>query len=172
MRLPDDRLRGRLIAWALGALLALMACDARALCTTVCSCAVSTTNVVFGAVNPLSLTATDSVGSINVTCGGVAGLLIPVQVDISKGGGTSFASRSMASGANRLAYNLYTDSARSMVFGDTTNGTTDASGSISLNVLGIGPPFSANIYGRVFGGQLTTVPGNYADTIAVTLTYY
>jgi spore coat protein U-like protein len=112
------------------------------------------------------------VGGVTVTCGGIAGLLIPIQVDISKGGGASYAARAMAYGANALSYNLYSDSARSMVFGNGTNGTVDASSSMVLNALGIGTPVTIPIYGRVFGGQLTSVPGSYADTISVTLTYY
>jgi spore coat protein U-like protein len=127
---------------------------------------------VFGAINPLSLGNTDSVGGVTVTCGGIAGLLIPLQVDISKGSGASYAARTMAYGANTLSYNLYQDSARSMVFGNGTSGTVDASSSMLLNALGIGAPVTIPIYGRVFGGQVTMVPGSYADTIAVTLTYY
>ncbi len=165
-----SRLRSALAA-AVAVLLALLSSPASALCTVTCSCAVSTTNVVFGAVNPLSLANTDSAGGVSVTCGGVAGLLIPLQVDISKGSGTSFAARSMAYGANKLSYNLYQDSGYSMVFGDGSSGTVDASASITLTALGTAT-VNFPVYGRVFGAQFTTAPGTYADAIAVTLTYY
>jgi spore coat protein U-like protein len=133
---------------------------------------VSTTNVVFGAINPLALGNSDTVGGITVNCGGVAGLLIPFQVDISKGGGASYASRSMAYGGYAMSYNLYQDSARTAVFGNGTSGTSDVSSSILLSALGLGTPVTIPVYGRVFGGQVTLAPGAYADTIAVTLTYY
>jgi spore coat protein U-like protein len=162
----------RLRLYLLAALLALFATDARALCTAVCTCTVSTTNVVFATINPLSLSDTDSVGGVTVNCGGVAGLLIPVTVDISKGTGASFSARTMSSGANKLSYQLYTDAGRSTVFGDGTGGTGDVNSGILLNVLGIGPVVNVPVYGRVFGGQTTTPPGAYADSIAVTVTYY
>lgn len=165
-------LRLRLFAWAFGALLTLWAPDARALCTLVCTCTVSTTNVLFGSFSPLSLGNTDSVGGVSVVCGGTAGLLIPLTIDISKGNGASYAARSMAYATNQLFYNLYKDSGHSMIFGDTTNGTVDASSSITLTALGVGPTVTVPIYGRVFGGQTTMVPGLYTDTIAVTLTYF
>jgi spore coat protein U-like protein len=164
--------RIRLVRWAIAASVALLAADARALCTVTCSCTVSTTNVVFGAINPLSLSNTDSVGGVTVSCGGIAGLLIPLQVDISKGSSGTYSARTMIYGTNALSYNLYQDSARSMVFGNGTNGTVDASSSMLLNALGLGTPVTIPIYGRVFGAQVTAVPGSYADTIAVTLTYY
>jgi len=158
--------------WAFAAIAALLATDAHALCTITCSCAVSTTNVVFGAINPLSLSNIDSVGGVTVSCGGIAGLLIPLQVDISTGISGNYAARTLVSGANTLSYNLYKDSARSTVFGNGTNGTGDASSSIQLTALGTATPVTVSIYGRVFGAQVTAVPGSYADTISVTLTYY
>jgi spore coat protein U-like protein len=167
---PTSRrgLFGALLVVALG----LFAADASAVCTITCSCSVSTTNVVFGAVSPLSSANTDSVGGVSVTCGGVAGLFIPLTVDISKGGGSSFAARRMAYGGYTLSYNLYTDNGRSSIFGDGTNGTTDVSSSIQLSALGTGPTVSVPVYGRVFGSQTSVAPGPYSDAISVTLTYY
>lgn len=156
-----------LLLWA-----GLSATPAHALCTGVCSCGVSTSNLLFGNINPLQSSNTDTAGSVTVTCGGVAGLLIPVTVDLSKGSGTSFANRSMGSGANRLRYNVYADSARTQVFGDTTSSTIDGGGAILLNALGIGPTLTINLYGRVPGSQTTVVPGVYADSLTVTLTYF
>lgn len=156
-----------LLLWA-----SLAAAPAHALCVGVCSCGVTTSNLLFGNINPLQSSNTDSTGSVTVSCGGVVGLLVPVTVDLSKGSGTSFANRSMGSGANRLRYNIYADSARTQVFGDTTNSTVDGGGFISLNALGLGPTVTVNLYGRVWGSQTTVVPGTYADSLTVTLTYY
>lgn len=166
-----QRASRRALACAVAVFLMLFSSQASALCTVTCSCAVSTTNVVFGAINPLSPGNTDSAGGVSVTCGGIAGLLVPLQVDIGKGGGASYASRSMAFGTSRLSYNLYQDSGRSMVFGDASSGTVDASASITIAAIGTAT-VNFPVYGRVFGGQTTMVPGPYSDTISVTLTYY
>ncbi len=152
-------------------LLCLAANSAHALCTLVCSCSVSTTNVAFGTINPLSAANTDSTGSVRVTCGGVAGLLIPYRVDIGTGGG-SYAARRMNSGANTLAYNVYTDTNRTQIWGNGTGGTQYVSNSILLDLLGLSPAQINWVYGRLPGSQTTALPGVYSDTIAVTLTYY
>ena len=172
MRTAATSRRAGLPGAVAAAVLGLFAADASAVCTVTCSCSVSTTNVVFGAVSPLSSANTDSVGGVSVTCGGIAGLFIPLTVDISKGGGSSFAARGMAYGGYTLSYNLYTDNGRSSVFGDGTNGTAHASSSVQLSALGTGPTVSVPVYGRVFGSQTGVVPGAYSDTITVTLTYY
>lgn len=56
-------------------------------------------------------------------------------------------------------------------WGDIARGTA-VSGSIQLSVLGSAAPVTHTVYGRIPSGQTTTVPGAYADTITVTVTYY
>ena len=51
--------------------------QAHALCTLVCSCSVSVTSVAFGTYNVFSPTPLTGTGSVDVSCGGVAGLLVP-----------------------------------------------------------------------------------------------
>jgi spore coat protein U-like protein len=170
LRLPR-RMRAALAAAAF-LFAAFGASPAHALCVAVCACGVTTSNVVFGSINPLQATNTDATGSILVSCGGVAGLLIPVTVDISKGSGPSYSARAMSSGANKLQYNLYADSAHTQVFGDATGSTVDGTGNIGLNALGLGPTLTFYVYGRVPGPQPAVVPADYSDAITVTMTYY
>ena len=145
---------------------------ARALCVSpLCTCTASTTALVFGAHNPLG-GATDSTGSVRVSCGGVAGLLIPFRIDLGRGGAAGYAPRRLASGANTLAYNLYGDAGRTSVWGDGTGGSVSANSSVLLDALGWAPMQTFTIYGRIGAGQTTAVPGSYADTISVTVTYY
>ena len=145
---------------------------AQALCIgPLCSCTFSTGNVVFGSVNPIAIGSTDSTGSVRVTCGGVVGLLIPYQIELSARGSGNVASRRMSSGANNLGYGLYSDSSRLSPWGDIARGTA-VSGSIQLSVLGSAAPVNHTVYGRIPSGQSTAVPGAYADTITVTVTYY
>lgn len=146
---------------------------AYALCLPVaCACTTVTTPVAFGTYNPLAFGNVDSTGSIKVSCGGVAGLLIPYQVAIGTGGSGSYASRRMTSGAHQLSYNLYTNATYTTVWGDGAAATQYVSGFITLDALGLAPAQTQWIYGRLPGRQLTAVPGSYADTISVTLTYF
>lgn len=144
---------------------------AHALCVSgLCSCTMSTTGVAFGSYNPLTASNIDTVGSVTVKCGGVAGLLIPYTVDIGTGAGT-YAQRQMSSGGNRLNYNLYLDSTRSTVWGDGTGGSGHVSSGVTLDVLGLSPGNVHTVYGRLPALQTTAVPGGYTDTITVTVTY-
>ena len=156
-------------------LLALLAAVSRAqaLCVpAVCTCQTVTTNVAFGSYSPLAYGNTVSTGSISVSCGGVAGLLIPYSVSFSAGGGGSFSGRRMSSGANTLAYNLYVDPAYTTIWGDGTASSQTVAGSVTLDLLGLMTPQVLWVYGQIPARQLTAVPGIYSDTINVTLTYY
>lgn len=156
----------------------LLAClgwagPAQALCITgVCSCTLSTTNVAFGNYSPLAFGNTDTTGTVKVDCGGVAGLLIPFNIAISAGSSASFANRQMKSGTKTLAYNLYTDASYTTIWGDGTSASQIVSSGVTLDALGLAPTQTFYVYGRIPGRQTTVVPGVYADSINVTLTYY
>ncbi len=152
---------------------ALLGCSAaHALCTLVCSCTVSTSPVAFGAHNLLLAANRDSTGNVRVSCGGVAGLSIPLTVAIGAGTSGSSAARQMASGPRRLNYNVYTTSGYTTVWGDGSGATATVGASILLNLLGTSPPIDLTVYGRIPGGQTSVAPGSYADTLVVTLTYF
>mgnify|MGYP003579933320 CR=1 FL=1 len=127
------------------------------------NCTVSTSDVAFGAVNTLSGSNVDRTGRISLTCTNGPGWSAPAG--IGSGSGASFASRRMSSGANLLTYNLFTDAARSSVWGDGTGSTADIDGT------GTGVVQNVAIYGRVGSGQTTVPAGSYADTLAVTVTF-
>lgn len=153
--------------------LLLATSGARALCLpAVCSCTLATTNAAFGTYNPLAVGATDTTGGVKVSCGGVAGLLIPFNIALSAGSGGSYAGRRLKSGGNSLAYNLYTDATYSTIWGDGSSATQLLNSGVTLDVLGLSPAQNFTIYGRIPARQLTTVPGLYSDTISVTLTYF
>lgn len=137
-----------------------------------CTCSVSATPVAFGSFNPLTGTAHDATGNVAFSCGGVAGLLIPYTVALSQGSSNNYAMRRMTNGGNFLTYNLYRDSTRQTVFGNGTGNSATVSGSMLLDLLGLSPPINIPVYGRVLPGQITAVPGIYADTITVTVTYF
>ena len=68
----------------------------------------------------------------------------------------------MASGANRITYGLFRNSARTQGWFNTA-GTTQAG-------TGTGSAQTLPVYGRV-GAQTTPPPGTYSDTVTVTVTY-
>jgi spore coat protein U-like protein len=144
----------------------------RAVCTLGCSCNVSTTSVAFAAYNPLATANTDSAGNVRVNCGGGAGLLILYTIAIGPGISNSAAARTMASGAARLAYNLYTSNTYTTIWGDGSGTGAVVNGGILLDVLGSSGPQDFPVYGRIPGRQASVAPGAYSDTVVVTLTYF
>ncbi|ACO75506.1 putative lipoprotein [Laribacter hongkongensis HLHK9] len=146
--------------------------QAHALCTLACSCSVSVTSVAFGTYNVFSPTPLTGTGSVDVSCGGVAGLLVPYDIAISAGAypQTGVSTRRMANGSNMMAYSLYTNATRSIIWGDGTEGSQKISDSLTLVLLG-NVSRSYPVYGSIPAGQMLT-PGSYSDTPTVTLTYY
>ena len=132
------------------------------------SCSTSAQAVAFGNYDPLSALATDSTGQVSVTCTNLINLFVNYTVDLSTGVSGTYASRQLASGANRLNYNLYTDVTHLLVWGNGTSGTSHISAGFLVVLLGT----TANhtVYGRIPARQTAAV-GSYTDTITVTVTF-
>ncbi|TMA18536.1 MAG: spore coat protein U domain-containing protein [Deltaproteobacteria bacterium] len=104
---------------------------------------------------------TDSAGTITYTCAGPGGLLGgSAVVTLSQGSSGTYAQRTMVSGANVLGYNVFTDAARTQVWGDFTAGT-------SVGFAPVGKNLSLPVYGRMPPGQ-NVAAGSYSDTLTVT----
>lgn len=131
--------------------------------TVTANCTVSTSPVAFGNVNPLSGSNIDASGGISVTCTNGTGWT--ATAGVGSGSGASYASRRMSAGSDLLGYNLYTDAARSSVWGDGSGATA------TIADTGTGAAQDVTIYGRVGSGQTSVPPGSYSDTVAVTITY-
>ncbi len=125
-------------------------------------CTVSATPVAFGVYPPFSVTPTTSTGTTTVHC--VAGAA-NIVIALSTGGGGSYANRRMVSGASNLAYQLYSDAARTMIWGNGTAGTVTVSAHLPSN-----STQNFTVYGRIPALQGVR-PGAYTDTITVTVTY-
>lgn len=140
------------------AALLLTACLAPAAAEAACSAAV--TPVSFGTYVPLSATARDSTGSVTVTCTAQSGsIAVALNAGLHAAGG--FTGRAMTGGASRLSYQLYTNAARSSVWGDGTGGSSQ----VTLPRAG-----TATIYGRIPARQPVGA-GSYADTVVITLIF-
>jgi spore coat protein U-like protein len=87
------------------------------------------------------------------------------SVGLNEGASTGAAvnQRKMVSGSNALDYQLYSDSARSTIWGNT-NGTDTVTGS------GTGSAVGHTVYGSVPAGQSIPV-GDYGDVITVRVYY-
>jgi spore coat protein U-like protein len=128
------------------------------------ACSLSGAAIAFGTFDPINITNLDSAGSVIYRC---AGSDRNITITLSRGGGTSYATRRMVNGSEQLFYNLYRDAARTIIWGDGTGGT---------QAYTIGNPQNNNqditvpMFGRVPAGQNVSV-GNYNDTITVTLIF-
>ncbi|MFK3780323.1 spore coat U domain-containing protein [Agrobacterium sp. NPDC089420] len=122
------------------------------------TCIVTAQNINFGNHGVLN-TAVDATGAINLTC--TANLSYSVALN----GGLSNsppAARQMVQAGSSIIYGLYRDANRANVWGSAAGQTASGTGTGGLQTL--------TVYGRV-PAQNTPAPGNYADTVVVTVNY-
>ena len=130
--------------------------------TVIGACNVSAAPLSFGTAIPSTIAANiDVSANMSVTCTNSAPYT--VALDVGTGSGATFGSRKMTSGANTMTYSLFTDSGRTLVWGDGTSSSNLYSGT------GSGIAQSIPVYGRI--PPQTVSAGSYSDTITVTLTY-
>jgi len=125
------------------------------------NCSVSTTPLAFGAYNVYATLPTDSMGMVQWKC---SQLSSPATLTLNQGTGNAFNPRSMASGPNRLYYNLFLDAARTTIWGDGTGGTS------TYTIDPADRRDSTELYGRIFALQDAAV-GTYADTVTVVIIF-
>lgn len=126
------------------------------------------TNVNFGVYDPFALAALDATGQLQFVCigGGGGSNNRPITIQISQGNSNSFTPRQMSSGRDRLNYNLYLDSGRSIIWGDNSGGTKQYGPFIPANNVVNTIP----IYGRIPAQQWVS-PGTYSDSLQVTIQF-
>ncbi|MEF9403545.1 MULTISPECIES: spore coat protein U domain-containing protein [Ralstonia solanacearum species complex] len=128
------------------------------------NCTVTANALSFGAYNTLSnLTGTTTV---TITCSAWAGSnSISYTLTASAGSGT-YANRQLLTGSNVIAYNLYTTSADTSIWGDGNgDGTVTLTGTVTKQQGTV----TLTIYGKINGGQ-NVVPGSYATMVPITVT--
>lgn len=132
--------------------------------TVIDSCDVSANNLAFGNVEPVNNLNIDATGLVTVTCS--LGTSFSVLLDDGANSSDSTVNtRRMTDGTtNFLSYQLYSDTGRTSVWGETT-GTNNVIGT------GIGLGIPLIVYGRIPSGQQATQTGSYTDTINVTLNF-
>ncbi|WP_457971025.1 Csu type fimbrial protein [Acinetobacter calcoaceticus] len=131
----------------------------------------STSNVDFGNINDIGSTSRDYTGqgAVNTTCNNGT----PYSIYLGDGNNRIAGGfRRMTNGSSQyIPYQLYQNSTYSTVW-DTTGGVTAVGGSGGVSKMGSGSAQSTNVYGKIpQGTTISTTPGNYSDTIVVTVTY-
>ncbi|MDE2023343.1 MAG: spore coat protein U domain-containing protein [Gammaproteobacteria bacterium] len=126
------------------------------------SCTITANQLKFGNYNPLNATPLNRTGRIIVRCSGAG----TVTAALSTGQSGSYNPRYMLSGTtgDQLDYNLYTDAARNIIWGDGTGGTLTSSQPFNNNRVRL------NVYARVPARQ-DIAPGNYIDNITATISF-
>jgi spore coat protein U-like protein len=129
--------------------------------TLTASCVInSASNLNFGSQGVL-IANVDQTSTIAVQCTNTTPYNI--GLDVGNGSGATMAARKMTSGSATVTYSLYTDTGRSIVWGNTV-------GTDTVAATGNGSSQSFTVYGRV-PAQSTAAPGTYNDTVTVTVTY-
>ena|SRR5437764_8686116 len=117
---------------------------------------ITVTTLAFGNYDVYAAAPLDSAGTISYSCPPPT---VPA-VDISAGGSGSFSPRRMqqTAGTDTLAYNVYSDAARTIVWGATPIAVAAGNG------------MTVQFYGRIFALQDVSV-GAYTDTLVVTFNF-
>ena len=128
------------------------------------NCTITTAPVAFGNYDPVAANATaplDGVGTVTVTCTKGA----PAKVGLGVGNNSQGTTRRMNGGTDAyLTYELYKDTGRATVWGDTIDTALDVPAAPNRN------PRNFSVYGRVPQAQDATV-GAYADTVVATVNF-
>lgn len=135
-----------------------------------CFCWVFSTDVNFGMYDPLTGAAVDSTGDVTVICGTFqVGSVMSYEVILTKHRRGRRPRRMQGPRRPRLEYNLFTDPARTIIWGNgrgTTGVVTDSytMTSVCCEVR------TYTIYGRIFSGQ-NVRPGLFEDSIEVRINF-
>jgi len=134
--------------------------------TVQATCSATATTLAFSAYTP-GAGAISNNGTISVKCTKNTPYTIALNGGTTTGG--TIAQRLMASGANTLQYNLFTTAAFSQIFGDGTGTSKTVAGTGA----GVATASTVTVFGQLpdSAANQAAVPGSYADTITVTVTY-
>ena len=147
----------------------LWAGTANASCSTsgACLCSVSLTSMAFGNYNPQSAGPTDTVGTLSVSCSSPDPSNSTMSIALSPGSSGNANARTMQSGVHPLYYNLFTNAARTIIWGDGSGGGEPVAANFPATSRSA---VKLSIYGRIPAQQNAWV-GVYHDSVTVTVSY-
>ncbi|NUS60573.1 MAG: spore coat protein U domain-containing protein [Lysobacter sp.] len=136
------------------------------------SCMVSSPgSLAFGAYDPANVNNTadrDGAGTINVRCTRGTTTTIALEQGAAPATGSDCTTplRQMTDGgAERLRYDLFSDSGRTTTWGCTQGTNTTSHTSTNSSTAAV-----LDVWGRIPAGQ-NVAPGNYSDTVRILLTF-
>lgn len=126
------------------------------------TCTVSMTTISFGNVNVLAGSPVDITATITVTCSGGAGTGDRLCISIGAGSASDATSRQLTGpGGATLRHDLYSDSARSVLWGSWQTGFDTAGVQLDVAQNSTTP---VTVYARLFGSQQAAAAGTYSST--------
>jgi spore coat protein U-like protein len=134
-------------------------------------CTFTNTGLNWGNVNLASGVNIDLTGGLKSSCTGTRNATVRICPSFNAGTGGSNAAgsqRYMLNGANQLAYNIYSNSARSTVWGSYTWGKAPTPPSINLRLTSTTTTATTTMYGRIFSGQGSLPIGPYTSNFSGT----
>lgn len=128
------------------------------------ACFVSAGSMNFGAYDVFDVQPRDSMLVLTLSCQEARPRDLRVSIGPSaNSGGIAVRQMKWSGGADRLAYNLFSDASRSQVWGDGT-----AAAPVYVPGVNRNAPQQLIIYGRIAAGQDVSI-GSYTDAITVTV---
>jgi spore coat protein U-like protein len=128
------------------------------------NCTVTAGTLAFGSYDPVIANASsnlDASGTFTIACTKNAS---GVTIDVGQGGNYS-SGRRMAASGNYLSYQMYSDAARTSIWGSTSGGSV-----VNMSAPVSKAAVTYTVYGRIAGGQ--DVPaGSYSDTVVATVNF-
>ena len=163
-------MKARMGRWVLAAVLAGASLPAAAV-----SCTASVPLLSFGNYDVFSASPLLSATTLTVTCSKTPsdpnGLVrVDYTITLATGLSMTYAQRKLGGVSDQLGYNLYTDSARTQIWGNGTGGSIVVTGTLNLTN---GNPVLSNqhtVFASVPALQDVSV-GAYSDAILVAVTY-
>jgi len=131
------------------------------------NCSISTAGISFGAYDPIVANASaplDAAGSVTIQCTKGATTTIGLSAG-NNGANATGTTRAMKSGSDYLSYEIYQDSGRASVWGNSGSALfTPAAAPSSA-------PRPFTTYGRVPAGQDVPAGASYTDTVTATVNF-
>jgi spore coat protein U-like protein len=125
-------------------------------------CFITTEGVAFGIYDVFATSPNDSIGTVRYRCNSRAN----VTIELDRGSAPTFATRRMSRGPERLFFNLFTDAARTRVWGNGTGGT----GVYRRVNVPLNQNINLPVFGRIPAGQ-DVRGGQYAETITAIINF-
>jgi spore coat protein U-like protein len=127
-------------------------------------CSVSTSGAIrFGTYDVFATGALDTTGTVSYICDNKDH---DIQITLSRGRSATYRPRVMTNGADQIAYNLYSDAAFTVVWGDLSEGT----GVYTRHNPPNGRWIDLTVFARIPARQDVSV-GTYTDSLVVEINF-